>query len=131
MLDALNKAQRYQGRADECRRLAEIGNSSDIRNRYLRMAEYYTVLAEAEEAQGSVAISRAPSPHLNRTAVPQRKGPEKGPSCLDGSLLTMRETALSVGGYVGGSITDCYGEADRIDYRCGARVIEWSYEDLG
>jgi hypothetical protein len=50
MLDALNKAQRYQGRADECRRLAEIGNSSDIRNQYLRMAEYYTVLAEAEEA---------------------------------------------------------------------------------
>jgi hypothetical protein len=52
MLDALSKAQRYQGRADECRRLAEIGNSSDIRNHYRRMAEYYTAFAEVEEAKG-------------------------------------------------------------------------------
>jgi hypothetical protein len=68
LLDELNKAQRYQSRADECRRLAEIGNSSDIRNHYLRMAEYYAAFAEAEEARaeeakgrGSIAISRAPS----------------------------------------------------------------------
>jgi hypothetical protein len=62
MLDALNKAQRYQGRADECRRLAKIGNSFDIRNHYRRMAEYYTAFAEAEEAKGrgAVAISRTP-----------------------------------------------------------------------
>jgi hypothetical protein len=63
MLDALNKAQRYQGRADECRRLAELGNSSDIRNHYRRMAEYYAAFAEAEEAKGrgAVVISRAPA----------------------------------------------------------------------
>ena len=62
MLDALSKAQRYQGRADECRRLAEIGNSSDIRNPYLRMAEYYVTFVEAEEAKGrgTQVISRAP-----------------------------------------------------------------------
>jgi len=62
MVDALNKAERYQGRADECRRLAEIGNSSDIRNHYLRMAEYYAAFAEAEDAKGrdTQVISRAP-----------------------------------------------------------------------
>ena len=60
LLDELNKAQRYQGRADECRRLAEIGNSSDIRNHYLRMAEYYAAFAEAakaEEAKGRGSIA--------------------------------------------------------------------------
>ena len=63
MLDALNKAQRYRGRADECRRVAEIGNSADIRNQYLRMAEYYAAFAEAEEAkgQGALVISRTPA----------------------------------------------------------------------
>ena len=61
MLDALNKMQRYRGRADECRRLAEVGHSSDIRNHYRRMAEYYTAFAEAEEAKAAVAISHAPA----------------------------------------------------------------------
>ena len=63
MLDALNKTQRYRGRADECRRLAKVGDSSDIRNHYRRMAEYYTAFAEAEVAKsrGAAVISRAPA----------------------------------------------------------------------
>ena len=63
MLDALNKMQRYRGRADECRRLAKVGHSSDIRNHYRRMAEYYTAFAEAEEAESrsAAAISHAPA----------------------------------------------------------------------
>ena len=62
-MDALNKMQRYRGRADECRRLAKVGYSSDIRNHYRRMAEYYTTFAEAEEAKsrGAVVISHAPA----------------------------------------------------------------------
>jgi len=59
-VDAPDKAQRYHNRADECRRLADIGSSPDIRNHHLRMAEYYTVFAEAEEAKGR----DAPAPAL-------------------------------------------------------------------
>jgi len=64
----LDKAQRYHGRADECRRLAKIGNSSDIRNHYRRMAEYYAAFAEAEEAKGRGGsylslTSAQPAPH--------------------------------------------------------------------
>jgi hypothetical protein len=49
MLDALNRAERYRDLAEEYRRLAAIGSATDIRNRYLRMAEHYGLLAEAEE----------------------------------------------------------------------------------
>jgi len=49
MPDALNRAQRYHDLAEEYRRLAAIDSSTDIRDRYLRMAEYYSKLAEAEE----------------------------------------------------------------------------------
>ncbi len=49
MLDALNRAERYRDLAEECRRLAAIGSPIEIRNRYLRMAEHYSTLAEAEE----------------------------------------------------------------------------------
>jgi hypothetical protein len=63
MLDVLNKTQRYRDRAEECRRLANIGYSSDIRNHHQRMTEYYTAFADAEEAKGrgAVFISRAPA----------------------------------------------------------------------
>jgi hypothetical protein len=66
MLDALNKTQRYRGRANECRRLAKVGDSADIRNHYRRMAEYYTAFAEAEEAKdgGAAVTSRAPALRL-------------------------------------------------------------------
>lgn len=49
MTDALNQARHYRDLADECRRLAANGCSTEMRNRYLRMVEHYTTLAEAEE----------------------------------------------------------------------------------
>jgi len=49
MLDAGNRAQRCRDLAEECRRLAAIGPSTEIRNRYLRMAEALLHAAEAEE----------------------------------------------------------------------------------
>jgi hypothetical protein len=49
MLDALNRAERYRDLAEGCRRLAAIGFSTETRNHYLRMAEHYSSLAEAEE----------------------------------------------------------------------------------
>jgi hypothetical protein len=54
MLDALNRAQRYRDMAEGCRRLAALGLSTETRNHYLRMAEHYSSLAEAEE-QGTLA----------------------------------------------------------------------------
>jgi hypothetical protein len=49
MLDALNRAERYRELAKGCRRLAAIGFSIETRNHFLRMAEHYGTLAEAEE----------------------------------------------------------------------------------
>ena len=42
-------AQRCRDLADECRRLAAIGPPTEVRNRYLRMAEALLHAAEAEE----------------------------------------------------------------------------------
>jgi hypothetical protein len=50
MLDALNRAKRYRELAKGCRRLATIGFSAETQNHFLRMAEHYKTLAEAEEA---------------------------------------------------------------------------------
>jgi hypothetical protein len=49
MLNALNRALRYRDLADEYCHVAAIGVSIEFRNRYLRMAEHYSALAEAEE----------------------------------------------------------------------------------
>ena len=49
MSDAWDGAQRCRDLAEECRRLAAIGPSTEIRNRYLRMAEALLRAAEAEE----------------------------------------------------------------------------------
>jgi hypothetical protein len=54
MLDALHRAERYRDLAEGCRRLAAIGISTETQNHYLRMAEHYSTLAEAEE-QGTLA----------------------------------------------------------------------------
>ena len=45
MLDAWNRAQHYRDLAE--RRLAMISFSTQMRNRYWRMAENYSTLAEA------------------------------------------------------------------------------------
>jgi hypothetical protein len=47
--DALNRAERYRALAEGCRRLAAIGISTETVDHFLRMAEHYTSLAEAEE----------------------------------------------------------------------------------
>jgi len=56
MLDTLNRAERYRELAEGCRDLAAIGFSTETRNHYLRMAEHYRSLAEAEE-QSTLAPS--------------------------------------------------------------------------
>jgi hypothetical protein len=48
MLNVLNRAKRYRELAEGCRNMAASGQI-EIRNHYLRMAEYYSRLAEAEE----------------------------------------------------------------------------------
>jgi hypothetical protein len=47
MLDALNRAERCRDLAEECRCLAATSLSAQMRNRYSRMAEHYSTLAEA------------------------------------------------------------------------------------
>ena len=48
MSDHLSRAQRYRGRADECRHLAYLATSAETRKEYARIAEYYDQLAQAE-----------------------------------------------------------------------------------
>ena len=65
MLDAWNRAERYRDLAEECSRLAATTFSTQLRNRYRRMAEYYCALAEAEGAEHTslrrLAASIAPT----------------------------------------------------------------------
>jgi hypothetical protein len=49
MLDALNRVKRYRELAEGCRHLAAIAFSTETRDHFLRMAEHYSTLAEAEE----------------------------------------------------------------------------------
>jgi hypothetical protein len=56
MSNALNRALRYRDLAEEYCHVAATGLSTEFRNRYLRMAEHYSALAEAEE---EFALARA------------------------------------------------------------------------
>lgn len=58
MSEALNRAERCRRLAEECRRLAAICSSTDIRDRYLRMAERYSTLAEAEDMSTLAHVKR-------------------------------------------------------------------------
>jgi hypothetical protein len=49
MQDALSRAKRYRALAEGCRQLAAIGISTETVNHFLRMAEHYNSLADAEE----------------------------------------------------------------------------------
>jgi hypothetical protein len=49
MADLLNRAERYRALAEGCRRLADIGISTETRDHFLRMAEHYSSLAQAED----------------------------------------------------------------------------------
>jgi hypothetical protein len=61
MSNALNRVERYRDLAEECRCLAASTFSTQMRSRYLRMAEIYTTLAEAEETR-SVSLQRLAAP---------------------------------------------------------------------
>jgi hypothetical protein len=57
MSEALRRAKTYRYLAREYRRLAAIDSAIETRNHYLRMAEHYSALAEAEE-QSTMAHER-------------------------------------------------------------------------
>lgn len=57
MPSATNRAMLYRNLAEECRRLAETTLSTQMRNRYSRMAESYVILAEAE-GEGHIGLRR-------------------------------------------------------------------------
>ena len=57
MPDARTQAERYRDLAEEYRRLA-IGSSTEMRDRYLRMAEHYSALAEAEKLRIAPRVKR-------------------------------------------------------------------------
>jgi hypothetical protein len=61
MSNALDRAERYRDLAEECRRLAASTFSTQMRSRYLRMAEIYTRLAEAEKTR-SASLRRIAAP---------------------------------------------------------------------
>jgi hypothetical protein len=57
VLEASNRAEHYRDLAEECRRLAVTSFSAQMRSRYWRMAEHYSMLAEAEGA-GHTSLRR-------------------------------------------------------------------------
>jgi hypothetical protein len=56
MLNALNRAESYRDLADECRRLAATSLSPQMRNRFSRMAEDYSTLAEGRTSLRRMAV---------------------------------------------------------------------------
>jgi hypothetical protein len=57
MFDALSRAELYRDLSDECYNVAAATDiSTECRDRYVRMAEHYDALAEAEE---HVALANA------------------------------------------------------------------------
>jgi hypothetical protein len=59
MLDELNRAERCRDLARDCRRFAATSSSWQMRKRYSRMAEHYSVLAEIEQFVRSVFVATA------------------------------------------------------------------------
>jgi hypothetical protein len=49
MQDTSNQVERYRALAEGCRRLAEIGLSTETQDHFLWMAEHYRSLADTEE----------------------------------------------------------------------------------
>jgi hypothetical protein len=65
MSKALNRPEHYRDLAEECCCLAATTFSSQMRSRYLRMADIYTMLAEAEETR-SASLRRLAAPVSSR-----------------------------------------------------------------
>jgi hypothetical protein len=58
MSDASTRAQRCRDLTKECRHLAAISSLTDIRDRYLRMAEHYSTMAEADDLSTLAQVKR-------------------------------------------------------------------------
>jgi hypothetical protein len=58
MLDTWNRAERCRDLAEEFRRRAAMCSSTENRDRYLRMAERLSTLAEGREAEASSTDER-------------------------------------------------------------------------
>jgi hypothetical protein len=56
MVDTWNRAERCRDLAKEFRRRATTCSSTENRNRYLRMAEHLSKLAEGREAEHSPCV---------------------------------------------------------------------------
>jgi hypothetical protein len=54
MANHLNRAERYRALAEGCRRLADIGISTETRDHFLRMAEHYSSLARTEDSPANL-----------------------------------------------------------------------------
>ena len=60
MSTARDRAQRYCERADECIRLADIVGDDPLRKSYIKVAEHYLLLAQAELQQLELPTITAP-----------------------------------------------------------------------
>jgi hypothetical protein len=58
MPDALNRAEHYRNVAMEYRHLATTSSSTQMRDRYLRMAAHYGKLAEDEDPDKQAGMNR-------------------------------------------------------------------------
>jgi hypothetical protein len=56
MWDALNRGESYRDLAEECRRLAASSLSPQMRNRFSRMADNYSTLAEGRTSLRGLAV---------------------------------------------------------------------------
>ena len=56
MWDALNRAESYRDLAEECRRLAASSLSPQMRNRFSKMADDYSTLAEGRTSLRELAV---------------------------------------------------------------------------
>jgi hypothetical protein len=68
MLDTLNRAERYRDLAQECRHLAATTLSSQMKDRYLLMANDYIWLADVEDQ--AHACTRRRLERMPRTREP-------------------------------------------------------------
>ncbi len=59
MPDSPTSAKRYRDRAEHCRRMAEDTASLEIRLHYLKIADQYVALAEAEERLAMMLESKS------------------------------------------------------------------------
>src|SRR5215813_9973833 len=77
MSDASNRIERYRKLAEGCRRLAATSSSTEMRDRYSRMAKDLIVLADVEEQDALFRVLR-------------RLANSRGPIYADGTFVSHR-----------------------------------------